>query len=203
MDSIVFFLTAILWIAGYAYYFKDTINSSIRPNRWSWLAFSISISLEALTYSDVSSDFWKSGIFFVSSLACVVVTALIWNKARWFRPDWTETFCLVVSVVATVIWLGFGEAWWAHVLLLTAIPVAFIPTYRDAWRNWKNENTPAWILWTLGDALAIIFVLMRLEIWEELPYAIVEFLAHITVWIIVIRGKGGLSQAPTQKANIV
>lgn len=187
MSTLLFTTSAIFGVAAYVFYFKDTRSSLIVPNRWSWLAFGISSAVEALTFNEVTLDPLKSALFFVSSGCCIVVTVLIWSTAKWKKPDWTELFCLASSVVATVLWLYYGEAWWAHVVMIIAIPVAFIPTYRGASLDWRQENTPAWMLWTLGDALALGLVVMRLETLQELPYAMTECVCHAVVWWMVAR----------------
>lgn len=185
MTYILFSLSAILGIVAYYFYFRDTNRSSIKPNKWSWLIFGITTLLEALTYNAVSGDIVKSSIFFISAICCLLVTTLIWSRAEWQRPDWTEFFCVIASVVAITVWVGFGDAWWAHVIMLISVPVAFIPIYREAIRNWQSEYTPAWGIWTLGDFSALVLVMSRLDMIKEIPYAAVEMLSHATVWYLV------------------
>lgn len=187
VSIVLFLISAILGVVAYVFYFKDTNRSSIKPNKWSWLIFSITTLLEALTFNEVSGDLLKSSVFFVSAFCCVAVTILIWSRAEWQKPDWTEWFCLVASAVAVVVWIGFGDAWWAHLIMIISVPIAFLPIYREAISNWQSEYTPAWSLWTLGDLAALILVLYRLDIIEEVPYALVEMLAHATVWYLVMK----------------
>jgi len=189
MSTLVFVTSALFGIAAYGYYFRDTKDSNIVPNRWSWLAFGLSSVIEVLTFNEVSGDPVKSSLFFISAGCCLVVTTLIWSKAKWLRPDWTELCCFAACMVATILWLQFGMAGWGHFIMIVAIPISFIPTYRSAWREWKSEDTPAWMLWSVGDGLAVVFVVLRLEKAEELPYAAVEFLSHLMVWCIVRRGR--------------
>ena len=183
----------IIWIAAvtcstYAYwrYYKDTTQKGgTEPNRWSWLIWSASTMMEALTYEAVSADFLKGGIFFISGCLCFLVTVFIWAKSKWEKPTASEIACVLVSILALVVWLYFEQTLFGHLLMVAALPIAFFPTWKDAWQNPSTENSPAWGLWAIGDLLTMAFVLLRLNNWEEVPYAAIEFVCHALVWSIV------------------
>jgi hypothetical protein len=157
---------------AYIAYFRDIIRRDpIAPNRWSWLVWSAATAVEAMTYEAVSSDLIKAVAFFVSAGSCVVITLTIWRRATWKKPDWSEMACIVASVVALILWLYFRLTLVAHIVMIIAVPIAFIPTWRDAWRRPEGERS--------------IVILLRYESPAELPYAVVEFLCHGIMWIIV------------------
>ncbi|MEK7176739.1 MAG: hypothetical protein AAB719_00355 [Patescibacteria group bacterium] len=189
LDILLFITSGIFGVVAYRFYFKDIRDSVIKPNRWSWLIFCIATLLEVLTYNEVSGDLVKSSLFFISAICTFIIAALLWSRSTWKKPDWTEFICLSASIISLILWLGFNETLWAHIMLVVAIPISFIPIYRDSWNDWRVEDTVAWQLWTFGDLLAIFLVLTRLDKFEELPFAIVEFLSHATVWFLVSRGK--------------
>ena len=198
VETFLFIASAIFGIVAYRFYFKDIVNSVIRPNRWSWLIFCIATLLEILTYNEVSGDLVKSSLFFISAICTFIIAAFLWSRSTWKRPDWTEFVCFSASVISLILWLGFHETLWAHIMLVVAIPISFIPIYRDSWNDWRCEDTIAWQMWTYGDLLAVFLVLIRLDKFEELPFVIVEFLSHATVWILVSHGK----KIPGKKINI-
>lgn len=194
MQTIAFAVSSIFGIWAYAVYFRKILkhsenggegSESFKPNRWSWLIWSVATAVESFTYEELSGDPFKSALFFISAGCCVVITTLIWTKSVWAMPDWTEILCTVASIAAIIVYVVFKEAFWAHFIAIAALPIAFIPTYRDAWLDWKSENTPSWMLWTIGDIATLSFVVMRLDKGEELPYAIIEMLCHGLVWGIV------------------
>ena len=190
MEYILFVGAAICSLAGYYTYFRKITKNSITPNRWSWLIWSFATLLETITYDAVSDDVVKTIIFYISSVACILITIKIWRKAQWKRPDdWSEICSVVASFAAILIWIIFHQAWWAHAILLVSLPIAFIPTYKDAWANYTSEDTIAWLLWSIGDLLAIGLVVSRLQTAHEIPYAIAEFICHIIVVIIVTQRK--------------
>jgi hypothetical protein len=89
-------------------------------------------------------------------------------------------------MMALVIWLVFRDAFWAHMLVVAAVPVSFWPTWSSVWRDRSRERSPAWGLWTFGD-LAVLFVTVRGHApgFAELAYVVVEFLCHASVWFMI------------------
>lgn len=193
MEMILFGLSTVFGVAAYAVYFQDTRKSTIRPNRWSWLIWAFTVTVEVATFHAISDDVMTSAVFYVSAIACAVVTVLIWRKSKWERPSWTEIVCVLLNIAAIIVWLVFHQEWWAHVIALVAVPISFIPTYAHAWKDWSRENSPSWVLWTIGDVLAFFYVADRMQSVEELPYAAIEAISHAAMWLIVswrARGAG-------------
>ncbi len=186
MDIILVGVSSIFTISAYVIYFKQTNEHSISPNRWSWLVWGIATILETLTYSEISDDFWKVITFYISSISCILLTLLIWKRSKWIKPDWTEVVSVTLSFIAIFIWLAFGYTLIAHYVLLVSLPIAFIPTYKDAYINYHREDSNAWLFWSISDFLILILVLTRLNTINELPYILIEFLCHIATFLIVI-----------------
>jgi hypothetical protein len=172
--------------AGYAVYLLGLRRQLVQPNRASWLIWSAATTIEALTYSAVNPGARQSIIFLVSAAACIAVLFGIWRRGAWEKPTRTETFCMAVSLAALIVWLGFRETFWAHMLVVAAVPVSFWPTWVSVWQDSRRERSPAWGLWTVGD-LATLMVAARSsnEGAGEFAYILVEFGAHASVWFMI------------------
>lgn len=188
--AIVILVAAIAFIVvAYVQYYRDIQNEVVAPNRWSWLIWSAATAMEALTYEAVSEDWMKGIVFFISAICCFGVTMLIWGRAKWKRPDWTEVVCVIASGLALLLWLQFQLTLWAHLLMVLAVPIAFVPTWKSAIGNPNNERSRAWGLWSIGDLLTLLLILVRLDKVEELPFILVEFACHAIVWQMVRKQK--------------
>jgi hypothetical protein len=184
IDYILTIIAALITITAYVIYYFDIKKHSIVPSRFSWIIWSFTASLETLTYSYISDDNLKSVCFVTSSLCCLLITAKIWTSSDRKVPNWAES-SLAFCTVALAIWLLFKSPFFAHILLLVAIPIAFLPTYKNALINFENENSNAWLLWSISDLLMIVIIVIRLKAFKELPYAVVEFICHFSVFVIV------------------
>jgi len=192
MQNLFVVVSSLVGMIAYGIYYKDIKSSSIQPNKWVWMTFGITTIMEALTYSEVSSGPARV-IFFISAGCCLVVTWLIWSRAKWDKPSWEEFFCLAACVLAVILWLGFQETLWAHMLMVISVPVAFIPSYREVFKDHVSEDTHAWMIWTIGDMLALVLILGTRSDWESFPYAVVEAMSHAGMWIMVSRGRRKVS----------
>jgi hypothetical protein len=185
IESGVLFLSVLLTLGAYGEYYRDAAAAKIAPNRWSWLIWSATAGMEVLTFQAVSGNIATSAVFIASIVACLAITLLIWRRAVWAAPTRMELICIGASILALAVWQIFKQEWWAHLVMLAAIPLSFLPTYRGAWIDYRREESVSWALWTIGDILALIYVLMRYESVKELPYAALEALAHAGVWALV------------------
>ena len=173
-------------VAAHAPYLLGLRRHLVRPNRVSWLIWSATAAAEAATYAAVNQGVLQSWVFFASAAACVAVTVVLWRSASWERPEPGEIWCLAASIAALVLWLAFREAFWAHMLLVAAVPVSFWPTWASVWQDRNRERSPAWGLWTVGD-LATLLVATRGGHQDvgEYAYVVVELLCHASVWFMV------------------
>lgn len=93
---------------------------------------------------------------------------------------------MAASLAAIILWLPLKETFWAHMLVVAAVPLGFWPTWASVWEDRARERSPAWGLWTLGD-LAALFVAVRSHGFGvgEYAYILVELLCHASVWAMV------------------
>ena len=184
IDYILTIIASLITIVAFVIYYFDIRKQSIVPSRFSWIIWSMTASLETLTYTYISDDKLKSVCFITSSLCCVLITAKIWTSSDRKVPNWAEG-SLAFCMVSLTIWLLFKSPFFAHMLMLIAIPIAFLPTYKNALNNFENENSNAWLLWSISDLLMIVIIMIRLKAFKELPYVVVEFVCHFSVFVII------------------
>lgn len=185
MEIALFLLSATFGISGYSIYWKDIHKEAVGPNRWSWLIWSFTTAVEALTYDAVNNGGMKSLIFYISAACCIALSVKIWSKAVWKSLEWNEIACLAASIVSLILWLVFKQTAVAHFIAVGTLPIAFIPTWVAAWEHWRREDSASWMLWSIGDFMAIMTIISSLKSISELPYAAMEFLCHAAVLLIV------------------
>ncbi|KQN29353.1 MULTISPECIES: SET domain-containing protein [unclassified Sphingomonas] len=172
--------------AGYTLYLAGLQRHLVEPNRASWLIWSAATGIEAATYAAVNPNAPQSWIFGLSALACAVVTLVMWRRSRWRAPTPSETACMAAAFAAILLWVAFHETFWAHMLVVAAVPISFWPTWQSVWEDRARERSPAWGLWTLGD-LATLLLATRTHGSGvgEYGYILVELLCHASVWFMV------------------
>lgn len=176
--------------AAYGAYLFGLRRASVRPNRASWLIWSASAAAEALTYTAVNPGAPQGWVFVLSAICCLVVTAALWRQSAWSPPTMVEALCMGACLTALLIWVAFREAFWAHMLVVAAVPVSFWPTWASVWKDRGAERSPAWGLWTMGD-LATLIVAARAGAAggggsvDEFAYIFVELACHASIWFMI------------------
>ena len=189
----------LLSLSGYAVYLVGLRRHLLEPNRASWLIWAASAGIEAATYAAVNPGAPQAWVFALSALACALVTLTMWRRSRWRSPSGVEGVCMATSLAAIALWLAFHETFWAHMLVVAAVPVSFWPTWASVREDPARERSPAWGLWALGD-LATLLVASRSggAGVGEYAYVAVELAAHASVWLMV----GLLSLNPARSLGV-
>lgn len=173
-------------LAGYATYLLGLKRRLVQPNRASWLIWSAATAVEAATYAAVNPGALQIWVFALSTVACLGVTLGIWRRSVWQAPSRGEMVCIVGSLAALLLWVLSRNAFWAHMLVVAAVPVSFWPTWASVSEDRARERSPAWGLWSVGD-LATLLVATRGGDQQvgEYAYILVELLCHASVWFMV------------------
>lgn len=190
INEVILALAALCTIVAYIVYFTQTVDGTTQPNRWSWFIWSGTTLLEALTFQGVSGEWMKAAVFFVSAGCVVITTMIIWKRSEQEIPKLTEVFCVVATIAAIWVWYHYQEVWWAHVIMILAIPVSFMPTWKDGLDNPGSEHWGAWLLWSVGDALVLYLIYVNLDDIRELPYIAVELACHAYMLRIALMRRG-------------
>lgn len=178
--------SALLTASAFFLYFRATLQSAVRPNRWSWLIWTFGSGVEVLTFQAISNDIITAAVFWFAFAAALATTLVIWLRGTWRRPDRVETLCGGASLIGLTVALGFGYAWLGHLIAVMAIPLSFAPTWISVWRDYRQEECASWMLWTLSDLAALALVLTRFQTSEEIVYASVEACCHGAVWMLLV-----------------
>ena len=173
-------------VVAYIIYYFSVKKSGIIPNRLAWIICSLSVSMETVTYCFVTKDYIKSLYFIVCAVCSVLITIKIWQSSKWNGSSRAQKNSLIFYSLAIAIWPLFQLPFIAHLLLLIIIPVAFFPIYISAFKNYKNENSLPWLLWSVSDLMIIITIFLKMKTIQELPYALVSFVCPFIVYAIII-----------------
>lgn len=149
---------AIVQLSGIVFYIKETIKGNTKPNRVSWLMWSIAplIGTAAALSSSVS---WAALPVFISGFGPFLVFLFSFsNKKSYWHLGIFDYFCGFFSLLALIFWLITKDPTMAIVLAIISDGLATIPTLLKSWRHPETESSSSYATGLFNAATAFLAV---------------------------------------------
>ena len=152
-------LAAVLPLAGFASYLRDTLQGKTQPNRVSWslwatapliafaaeLAERTSLNVSLLTFALGAGP----ALILAASFAC--------PRAYW-APTRLDLACGAAAVAALIGWAVTRRGDVAIALAITADTLAAVPTIRKAWAQPGSESVGTYAASGAGSAITLLTI---------------------------------------------
>jgi hypothetical protein len=176
-------LGALLGSIGTIAYIVDTIKGKVKPNRVSFLLWSIApfIAFAAMMKQGVGiSSLMTFSTGFLPLL--VFIASFINKKAEW-KITRFDLVCGLLSLIGLTLWLITKVGNIAILFSILADGLAAVPTIRKAYYYPETEIAWPWLATSIG----IIFTLLTLKSWTFADYGFILyiFIADTLIWILV------------------
>ena len=166
-------LAGIITFAVHAPYLRDIFSRKVQPHAYTWLIWSITTGIAALSLIHGEGGIAVFGLAIESAL-CVVIFFLAVFGFGSTNITKTDTIILVVALLAIILWLQLDSPLWS-LLLVTAIDAAgYLPTLRKSWSAPRSESVQYWAFLAIANVLSILVL-------EQYNLLTVSYLAVIAV----------------------
>jgi hypothetical protein len=137
-------LGALAQLIGIYSYIKDTVQGKTKPNRISWLLWSIAPMIG--TVAAISKGVtWAALPVFMSGFApFLVLIASFFNKKSYWKLEKLDYLCGISSALALVLWAITKEPIVAIVFAIISDALACIPTIIKSWKYPETETVAAY-----------------------------------------------------------
>ncbi len=161
--SLLILLGTVLQCMGYFSYLKGTLRGDIKPNRVSWMMWSLAPLIGTGSALASGSDVLPTvSIFLAGFLPLFVLVGSFWNKKSEWHIGVFDVLCGLLSVLALILWMLIHQPLLA--LLFSAIGdfFAYIPTMKKAWTHPETEHGLPYIT----GILSTILILFSAPVWN-------------------------------------
>lgn len=172
----------ILGSLGTLAYIIDTIKGRVKPNRVSFLLWSIApfIAFAAMLKQGVGiSSLMTFSTGFLPLL--VFIASFVNKKAEWKITSF-DIVCGFLSLLGLALWLITKVGNVAIIFSILADGLAAIPTIRKAYYYPETEIAWPWFATSLG----IIFTLLTLKSWTFADYGFILYILIVDTLIAVL-----------------
>lgn len=156
LDIVWAVLAALLQIGGFLVMLAGIRRSSVRPNPFSWLIWSLVASLAA-------AGSWRAGATWplagavTNALGCIAVLVATLRQGA-VSVNRVDVSCLVAALAGIVAWYWTDDPVIGLALFLTADAVGAVPTIRTASLDPLSESVAGWALLALAGIAAVLSV---------------------------------------------
>jgi hypothetical protein len=135
---------AIVNLFGIASYIKETLRGNTKPNRITWLLWSVApLIATAAAFSDGVR--WAALPVFISGFGpLLVLLASFVNKKSYWKLEKFDYLCGLFSILALVLWVITKEPAIAIILTIASDGFAAIPTLIKLWKYPETETADAY-----------------------------------------------------------
>lgn len=156
LDIVWALLAGLLQIGGFLVMLAGIQRSSVRPNPFSWLIWSLVASLAA-------AGSWRAGATWplvgavANALGCIAVLVATLRQGA-VSVNRVDLGCLLAASAGIVAWYWTDDPVIGLALFLTADAVGAVPTIRTASVDPRSESVAGWTLLALAGIAAVLSV---------------------------------------------
>jgi hypothetical protein len=181
---------SILNLLGTSHYIWDTVKGVTKPNRITWLMWSIApmIGTSAALVQGVT---WATLPVFMSGFCpFLVFLASFVNPNAYWKLETFDYGCGVLSVLALVLWLLTNNPTIAIIFAIGSDTLAAVPTLLKSWRYPETETATVYSVSVLNNLTSFLVIRQ----WNFAQYAFPSYLVlmNIALTFLVLRRKIGL-----------
>lgn len=150
-------LAGVLTTLAYAPYIVDTIAGRTRPQRASWMIWSVlgSIALCSQIYEEAGASIWFAAAQ-VSGTILVLVLSFWFGRGTLLRLS--DLAILAVAAFGLVLWYQTDNAAYALSITITISLLGGMLTAAKAYRDPDSETLGTWVISLVASGLAILSV---------------------------------------------
>jgi hypothetical protein len=146
-------------IIGSYYYTKDTIYGKTRPNKVSWIFWTIAPFVGSyIGYKSGVSTPLLISTFMAGFCPLLIVIASFFNKNSYWKITKFDILCGILSFIAIIIWITTKNAMLSLIFAIFADLFAGIPTIIKSWKHSETEIITPYSLGILNQIITFLII---------------------------------------------
>ncbi len=153
------YLTIFIGFLGVFFYIKDTFLGKTRPNRISWIFWTIApmVGVYVAYKSGVSVSLLIS-TFMAGFGPLLVVIASFFNKNAYWKITKFDIGCGVLSAVAIIIWITTKDGAISLLFSIFADLFAGLPTVFKSWKHSDTETVGPYLAGNINSIITLFII---------------------------------------------
>lgn len=184
MLQYVVILGSIIQLIGCFSYIKDTIKGTTKPNRVTWLLWSIAPIIATIAALSKGVTIAVLPTFVAGFGPLLVFLASFINPNSYWKLGKSDYICGVFSILALILWGVTNEANIAIIFAILSDFTAALPTFIKAWKEPESESIAPFTTGLISTSTT--FLVLALWNFSELAFPIYLLVIN-TLLILTIK----------------
>src|SRR3990167_6959024 len=149
-------IAGILALVGYIPYIYTTVRGKTRPNKATWIIWTVIGGLIAFSYLfEVDKNtIWLPLGYFIGPLI-VAILSFRYGYSKWSKLD---IACLVVGALSIIPWIILDNAIFTLLINVFIDATGAIPTVVKTYREPETEDFSAWTIFFVANTLELLAI---------------------------------------------
>lgn len=178
----IIYITILISLAGYFFYFKDIFYGKTRPNLVSWflwmLAPFIGISFQIKAGAGLS----VLPVFMAGFGPLLVIIVSLFRRNSIWKITKLDIVCGILAFLALVLYVFTHNLGISVLFAILSDGLAFIPTYLKAWKFPETETATIYFASIFNNTLALLII----KNWIFAIYSFNAYLIIANIFLVII-----------------
>ncbi len=134
------FIGAMAQFMGTISYVKETFTGKVKPNRVTWLLWSIAPMIGTVAAISTGATWAILPVFMAGFNPFLVFVASFWNKKSYWKLGRMDYGCGALSILALTLWAITKQPSIAILLAILSDGLAAVPTITKTWKYPETEH---------------------------------------------------------------
>jgi len=179
MIKYLVFVGAIIDLIGTGFYIKSMLKGKTRPNRVTWLMWSVSPLIAAFAALSAGAALAAVPILVTGFASLLVFIISLLKKEAYWKINEFDWICGALSVLALILWYITKDPIIAIVFSILSDFFAMLPTLIKSWKHPETESTSVYLASLLSSLTSFAAV-------KTLNFASVGFPSYLIITNIII-----------------
>ena len=184
IHEIIGIIAGILALLGYIPYIISIISGKTRPNKATWVIWSMVGALLAFSFlaEGDKNAIWLPLGYFLGPLITAVLS-LRYGYSAWSKLD---KICIIAAMISILPWLVSKDATLTLLINILIDSTGALPTIVKSYREPKTEDFSAWLIFFIANTTQ----LFAISDWNTAAiYPIYLFLLAGTIVVLLLKDK--------------
>lgn len=154
----IIYITILVTIVGYLFYFKDIFYGRVKPNLISWFLWMLGPFIGVFFQLKAGAGFSVIPVFLAGFGPLLVIIFSIFNKNGYFKITKLDITCGLLTILALVFYIITHNLGISILFAILSDGLAAIPTLVKSWEFPKTEKAFIYLIGVFNNILGLFII---------------------------------------------